>query len=523
MSEEEISKAPAQDITSTDTDNDNNGTEDTGPRVFDITPDLNIAPAKDDIEPSPNAENLNQVSASINILDKQAIIEPAIEPSVSIAPTIQEPAKITSSFGPANPPAKTVGMNKITPNQSQEQINSTEPTNLQDAVASIKINPEKPTIKNVGISSSKIPEKPWLPKKDSVIRPLRTYETDFAEAMAKKRITTTSAIIAENKKQEEQPEKIQSKEIIGNVPVAPYSKPSENGTSFMSQNRTARIDRINLNSPESTPKFPKDDFLKNAKPPTSSNKQTDTHILKNSLLIIISILLVAGGIYAGYYLYKISPLAKMLTPSPVNTKPNEPTILDSKSLLQADSKVTIAIDGKNENQILSLIRSEISKESEPYKVKEIVLTKTSENITKKVSADELLKTIKIPVPELITRAIAPEWMLGVFSGIGGQKHLFVISTNTFFQNTFAGMIQWEKSMPQDLKMFTTNYSDSNFTLNGQYKDKIIKNKDVREYMLENGHINYLYSFVSNDKLVITNSEETLDEIITRLEKNAFVR
>jgi hypothetical protein len=78
-------------------------------------------------------------------------------------------------------------------------------------------------------------------------------------------------------------------------------------------------------------------------------------------------------------------------------------------------------------------------------------------------------------------------------------------------------------MPEDLKNFTLNPNNNEQTTKGQYKDRIIKNKDVREYVTENGHINYLYSFVSNDKLVITDSEEALDEIIIRLEKKAFVR
>jgi hypothetical protein len=522
MSDEEISKAPAQDITSTDTDADNTSNEDNNPRVFDITPDLNIAPAKDDMYPSSNTDNSNQTPISINILDKQVNVQSTTEPNITPEPTIQEPQKTASSFGPANPPAKTVGMNKINPNKSFEQINSTEPTNLQDAVASIKINPEKPSIKNVGISSNKIPEKPWLPKKDSAIKPLRTYETDFAEAMAKKRITTTSAIIAENKKQEEQPIQISNKDIIGDIPVPPYKNNQENRTPFLVQNQTAKLEQQKENREESANRFIKKDILRNVRPPTTPKNPDQSKILKNSLLIIISVILIGGGIYAGYYLYKISPLAKMLTKSPVD-KVIEPTIFNSQSLFQVDSKVNIAIDNKNENQILSLIKTELSKDGEQGKIKEITLTKTLDNITKKVTADELLKIIKLPVPELITRAIAPEWMLGIFYGIGGQKSVFVISTNTFFQNTFAGMIQWENSMPQDLKIYTTDYNDANFTLKGQYKDKIIKNKDVREYVLENGHINYLYSFVSNDKLVVTNNEETLNEVIMRLEKNAFVR
>lgn len=214
----------------------------------------------------------------------------------------------------------------------------------------------------------------------------------------------------------------------------------------------------------------------------------------------------------------------MLAPSPVTNNTNlVPTIQETGSFFQTDSKVRLAIDSKNENQIIGMLNTEIAKPDQENKIKEIVLTKTTDNIVSKVSANEILEIIKIPVPELITRSLAPDWMLGVYTGIGDQKHVFVVTTNTFFQNTFAGIIQWEKTMPEDLKNYTLNPSNNEQTVKGQYKDRIIKNKDVREYVTENGHINYLYSFVSNDKLVITDSEEALDEIIIRLEKKAFVR
>ena len=84
------------------------------------------------------------------------------------------------------------------------------------------------------------------------------------------------------------------------------------------------------------------------------------------------------------------------------------------------------------------------------------------------------------------------------------------------------MIEWEKNIPEDLKDFLFD-NTTQFTLKGSYKDKIVRNKDVREYISENDHIIFLYSFLSNDKLIITNDEQALENIILRLEKNAFVR
>jgi hypothetical protein len=136
-------------------------------------------------------------------------------------------------------------------------------------------------------------------------------------------------------------------------------------------------------------------------------------------------------------------------------------------------------------------------------------------------------------------------------------------TNNFFQNAYAGMITWEKTMPDDLVnvfgyadttalpisfaytsptstsalpnfasstatssipsfVYTTPIS-SYFTIQGSFKDGVIKNKDVRAFTEPDGTILVLYSFVDNNTIVITTDENTLAEIINRLEKQTFIR
>jgi hypothetical protein len=190
---------------------------------------------------------------------------------------------------------------------------------------------------------------------------------------------------------------------------------------------------------------------------------------------------------------------------------------------------------------------------------------------------------------MLTRSFTPSWMLGVYTDPQNNKSIFVVTVNNFFQNAFAGMLSWEKVMPDDLKQYlyavvpagvanapilasssiaqyvntlqnidsilpmtTTATSTSSttskklttgtssttiistttdsgqpvvpyFTLRGQFEDKIIKNKDVREFITVDGKALFLYSFIDNERLVITSNEETLAEIITRLENGSYVR
>jgi hypothetical protein len=108
------------------------------------------------------------------------------------------------------------------------------------------------------------------------------------------------------------------------------------------------------------------------------------------------------------------------------------------------------------------------------------------------------------------------------------------------------MLQWENTMPNDLKLYlgviapaaiststtaktgtsteTVTISPQTYTAaRGQFVDRIIKNKDVREYVSSDGHVLFLYSFINNSKLLIAGNEDALIEILARLEKQAFVR
>jgi hypothetical protein len=598
------SKVRAQDMTSTYADSENSNQENNNPRVFDITPDLDIAPAKDEEDngptqisgikvpnttPIPEIVDITQKNVgtvSVNIPQNQKDSNPANigeitinkapepNPSNFTGPLNAVPTPPTTSFGPANPPAKTIGMNKISFNKEVvEQSKTVEPTNLQDAVSSIKLTPDQKIPTN-------IPPRPYETKKDSKIKPLRTYETDFAEAISKKHITTTSAVIAEQNRAQTAP-KVQDTTIA--VPIPPY-KGNQNQTTYGYSNSPSNIPRpepkelpLNTISKYENPLFAKkpiatelpaqienkpiqplqanetaqpirpiesiqevqSSILKNnipINPPPQTIRENftnnipqkneqivdDRHPIRNTLLVLISLILLGGGGYAGYYLYTKSPLALVQFTAPKNTDSNQPQMLENKSIFPADSKIKISIDGKNQSQIIKSIKDEFNKVGKENTIEEIVLTKTTNNVIQKITANELNNILRIDAPSLITRSLNDDFMIGIYNGIGGQRNFFAITTNNFFQNAFAGMIEWEKNMPSDLKDYLYNNTDQ-FSLKGNYKDRIVRNKDVREYVSDNDHIVFLYSFLSNDKMIITNDELALENIIIRLEKTAFVR
>ncbi|MEI8249485.1 MAG: hypothetical protein WCG07_03255 [Candidatus Taylorbacteria bacterium] len=324
-----------------------------------------------------------------------------------------------------------------------------------------------------------------------------------------------------------------------------------------------------------------------------------THSILKLLIILISLTLIGGGIFGAYYFFMLSPLANSTVP--VNTSPK------ATSLIPSDSQASIHIDGLNQKQILSLIRTETNKPMSENTIKEIIPVQTQNAITSRISALDVLTHLDINAPDMLVRTLTPSWMLGVYNNNANEKDVFVVVTTNFFQNAFAGMLAWEHVMADDLKpylvapsqdttstsatttaqsidplanldsilpqtlsassstasttpkntttlsttkkgatlsdvittssttqnasststttedAFTPPPSTAYITIRGNFEDRIVKNKDVREFKTSDGTVLFLYSFLDNTRLIVTGSEATLTEVLTRLEKQSFMR
>jgi hypothetical protein len=244
-------------------------------------------------------------------------------------------------------------------------------------------------------------------------------------------------------------------------------------------------------------------------PGPEEDKKSFRSMLK-PILLLASLILLGGGAILGYYLYSQSPFS---APAPAVTEREEST-----SLVPSDSQTTVKIDGLTAQAILSRIKAEISKTQKPGSIKEISVTRTEGGTSVRVSASEMAGAVGIPVPDIILRTLEPGWMLGVYAGENGGNSAFVAVTTDLFQNAFAGMLSWESTMANDLKPYV-----GTSTPQGQFKDEIVKNKDVRAFVAGDGSTSFLYSFVDNSTLVVTGSNAALAEVINRLENRAFVR
>jgi hypothetical protein len=285
-------------------------------------------------------------------------------------------------------------------------------------------------------------------------------------------------------------------------------------------------------------------------------KQQPSNLKKKSIIVLVSVLLVALGIGGAYYLYIKSPLAPVA--------PSVPKAMTISSIVSADMQKTLDVSGLGSGATKAAVKNALTNVGgENGSILQIIPVEKgsagSENI---VNANNFLTQASMPVPDVLFRSLGNLWMLGTYND-NGTAAPFIILTNNFFQNAYAGMIAWEKTMPDDfvnvfgyadttalpisfastsptstsaLPNFASSTATSSipsfvytspissyFTIQGSFKDGVIKNKDVRAFTESDGTILVLYSFVDNNTIVITTDENALAEIINRLEKQTFIR
>ena len=503
-------------------------------------------------------------------MDDDIIIEPGKEPTWDGAtPTIQQSTDATevvqeeTKYNPDQVFEISADLN-ILPVQSDApvEIKSTKPKKI-DPIIDTPVNVSKK--QNFGIP----PPKPITPVTPAIVTVPKVSTTPTITTETSPTIPTTIAPPAATIT----PPIVTQQQSYPSTPNAEKTIPGLSGMRTyegdVAKTITSRgTSAIDMAMAEKRRDTGEEDVLTSSEPQTSHKK---------SIIIIISLILILTGIGGSYYLYSISPLAAVAPPA---------IQIKAASLVPKDSQVTVAIDRMTSNEIVRALKEKISSQQSPGTIMEVVPYTTDINGTKsRIPTQQMIKNMRIPAPDILVRSLTSSWMLGVFADSNNNKNVFIVVKNNYFQNAFAGMLEWENVMADDLKQYLfsvaplgvanstspvalspTLYSDAlqnidsilpstgsigtttqenvadssttpdttpvvetpapvipYFTLRGQFQDKIVKNKDTREFITTEGETILLYSFIDNNRTVISTNEATLAEIILRLEREAYVR
>jgi hypothetical protein len=158
-----------------------------------------------------------------------------------------------------------------------------------------------------------------------------------------------------------------------------------------------------------------------------------------------------------------------------------------------------------------LINTEVMKVSKPNTLKVFSLNNTSK---------DFLTLLESSAPSPLIRSLTDDYMIGSYvpQGTDGRPHLFLLFQTKDYNTAYASMLTWEQTIITDMfSLFAINISGSKKDLlNAPWKDIIINNKDARVLLDKNSNPILYYLFIDKNYFVITDNQDTIREITTRL-------
>ena len=125
---------------------------------------------------------------------------------------------------------------------------------------------------------------------------------------------------------------------------------------------------------------------------------------------------------------------------------------------------------------------------------------------------EFMTSVAPGAPEKLLSALGTTYLLGMYAR--PQHEPFLIFKTVSYEQAFAGMLLWERTMVTDLSPLFPQSSSTIPT----FVDRIVENHDAR-VLVDNAGTSYLlWTFVNRSTLIITTSEATLHEVILRLKE-----
>jgi hypothetical protein len=158
------------------------------------------------------------------------------------------------------------------------------------------------------------------------------------------------------------------------------------------------------------------------------------------------------------------------------------------------------------------------------------ITYDTENEKPLVLTSEFLEMLQSRAPGSLVRALDPLFMFGA---LGTQETIasstttgpspFLIIKLLSFENAYAGMLLWEKSLAEDLgPLFSRAEFLATLSADAPFRDITDRNKDIR--MITNGVQPIIaYTFFDNNMLIISDRIETLRTLIERLTREKLSR
>lgn len=207
-----------------------------------------------------------------------------------------------------------------------------------------------------------------------------------------------------------------------------------------------------------------------------------------------------------------------------NVETNSPvqTAVEISAPISYNEKVFIDTTSSTTHSDLSdAIKKEVENKSKDSSVKAIFLKKDVGGKAVLVNVTDFISKIGETAPQALIRNLGEEYLIGTYNTKDDETstpHLFLIFSIKDYNQTYASMLAWEKTMLRDMSsMFNIDVNEERSELlEKNWADIIINNKDARVLYDNLGKEVLYYIFVNKTNFVITDKENLLKEAVARI-------
>ena len=170
----------------------------------------------------------------------------------------------------------------------------------------------------------------------------------------------------------------------------------------------------------------------------------------------------------------------------------------------------------SKEDVTRVLVGEYKKVGRPNSIHALFFTKNQGQVQLLVTKD-FLTLIQSTIPNTLLTSLENQFTSGMYYD-NATPHLFLMFQAKDYDRAFAGTLEWEKTLLDDVfPLFRIDTSGENKKLfQAKFQDTIINNKNARVLSDNNGKAVLYYAFVSANNFVVTDSENAIKEIISRL-------
>jgi hypothetical protein len=321
---------------------------------------------------------------------------------------------------------------------------------------------------------------------------LRTYQGDMAEFIKEKNESVISVSLKEKKRKEEQEKKQREEEEM--------LQKEENEREQKKQESHYREERKIEEKVEEKKKITLDGTIIVKEPEPTRTKKSNG-LQTNLIITVSSILLVVGGAYVLFYIF-----------GTVLNRENTPAYIDQKEIIPYSNIINVT------NITKQNIFSQISDITIQNGINIIKIS--DENGDQVKTALNFFDFLEIPIPSSLRRDLYDEFAYGKLKKDSIEVQFIAFGVRDFGR-AFSSMLEWEAGMLQHFNFMLTEQDLEQGT--GQWKDLIIKNKDVRTITDINNKPLLLYTFLDKNTILITSNVSAIEEISNAFSSRSFAR